>query len=194
MRAGEMRAGEMRGGDAGGDVRAGNVRAGNRAGEMRAGDMRAGDMSGCMKKVVIVVLVVVAVLMVVFLVLRPGGSSTSTEPPGWAKLLDDLAPKTTVERGDVAGRPCWDDQGVLILAPGNSCDTRLPEKANRIALCIEQPFAKVAIQGSEYGPQDVQKQTGIGCPTGQEFTLYDDSSTLFASCAPLGNPCVLRLT
>lgn len=145
-----------------------------------------------MKKVVIVLLVVVVAVMVAVLVLRPGGSSTSTTPPGWLQLIGGLAPHRDVAAADVAGQECWSGEQ-LVVAAGTGCTTRLPDRANRIRLCVAQgPFAEVSLDGRTYGPQNVDKEE-VACPTGKDFTLYDEATRLVAACPPLGGPCVLRL-
>lgn len=145
-----------------------------------------------MKKLVIVILIVVAVLAIVLAVGRPGGSSKSTDPPGWVELLGSLTPKTDVRARDVSGQDCWDGSGVLTAQPGQTCITTLPERANRLRICLEGGPFVARIQGTTYAAQQAGTADDA-CPGGTAYSLYDDSSRLTVSCGPIGAACILRL-
>jgi hypothetical protein len=95
----------------------------------------------------------------------------------------------------VAGLDCWDSAGTLTAQPG-PCVTSLPEKANRLRICLASgTLLALTIDGDEYGPQ-VFDAAVIGCDSesgGEDFDLYDKvNPKLVVACVPL-TACVLRL-
>lgn len=147
-----------------------------------------------MKRVVLIVCVVVALVMVVVLVWRPGarGSDETSTDPGWLGGLGLLLPDAAVQPDDVAGRPCWND-GVLTVAPGGACATRLPDGRRVLRLCVEEGLPQARVTGSRFGSQPVRGL--VPCGAGQEATevdLYDEGSVLHTLCFGTA-ACRLRL-
>ena len=146
-----------------------------------------------MKKVVVIVLVVVAVLAVGVLAVRPGGGSESVTPPAYVELIDSVTPKSDVGAVDMSGQQCWDDSGVLTVPSGSTCSSRLPDRANRLRLCVSQGApARVLVRGSDFAPQDVDLRT-LGCGGDEAVRLYDKGASLDVTCLPTSPPCRLNL-
>lgn len=145
-----------------------------------------------MKRALIIGLALLAVILVVVVVLRPGGSGRGDpdEPGNLVELIGDLTPKHHVTAADLVGQACWSGAD-LQVASGQTCQTPLPEKANRLALCVTSgSFAAVRVQGSDYA---AQKPDLPSCSDGVEtITVYDQYSVLSVVC--LLGPCGLRLT
>lgn len=147
-----------------------------------------------MKKVVIAGVIVLAVVMIAIVVLRPGGDSRRADPPAFVELLGSLTPKRFVAARDVAGQACWNGTGQLTVQSGQACRTRLPERANRLGICLAagQP-ARMEVRGREFGPQEPDGSRLPCAAGGDVLSLYDQDNELLVVCAP-GSVCVLRLT
>jgi len=145
------------------------------------------------KKVLIIGLVLLGLVMIALLVWRPGGSSRNADSPGFARLIGGLIPRQDLKPADVAGQPCWDGAGQMVVQQGQRCQTSLPDAADRMKICLQQgALTGFEIKGSKYGPQSPDANQ-IPCGAGgQTFDLYDQQSVLTVTCAPIGS-CLLRL-
>ena len=81
---------------------------------------------------------------------------------------------------------------MLTAQPGQTCITTLPERANRLRICLDGGPFVARIQGDTYAPQQASTEDD-GCPSGNAFSLYDERSRLTVTCGPVGAACVLRL-
>jgi hypothetical protein len=144
-----------------------------------------------MKKVVPVVALVVLVAAVALVMLRPGsGGGDPARPGGLVDVIGGLLPSRNLVPADVQGQPCW-DEGALVVPPGATCVTPLPDAATRMRLCTAQGLPDVRVAGASYGPQRF-KPAQLDCSDPGAISLYDDGSRLLVVC--LGTtPCVLKL-
>jgi hypothetical protein len=144
-----------------------------------------------MKKVVPILALVVLVAAIVLVVLRPGsGGGDPARPGGLVEAIGGLLPARDLVSADVQGQPCW-DHGALVVPPGGTCVTSLPDAATRMRLCTTQGVPDVRVAGASYGPQRF-KPAQLDCSNPTAISLYDDGSRLLVAC--LGTtPCALRL-
>lgn len=149
-----------------------------------------------MKKVVIIAGVVAVVAVVALVVARPGAGRKAdpAHPAAWITRIGALAPEVPVTVEDVTGQRCWSADGVLTAQSGQTCRTRLPDRATTLRVCVlAGTFERLEVKGRNYGPERSTSEAP-GCDgDGEKFSLYDERSSLTVSCPPLTGPCRLRL-
>ena len=138
-----------------------------------------------MKKLTIVVVVVLVVVAASLLVTSPRGPSepTTAQHPILERIRS-LVPRHHVAPDDVGGAPCWNsDTGAFLLPPGGICQISLPEKANRLNVCLaEGQLSQLSIKGTDYAAQHADLGR-LGCDVGgQGLDLYDRHSVLIMVC------------
>lgn len=147
-----------------------------------------------MRKVAVVLAVLLLAAAVGLAVLpSSGGRFDPGRPDAGIGWLTGLLPGSPVRPDQVAGQPCWDAGGSLMVPAGGICTTRMPSEANRLTLCLADGVpALVRVRGDNYGPQTIPTDA-LGCDSGgRRIDLYDQQSVLTVVCAAL-NPCRLVL-